>query len=172
MYELIPVLKKNSIDKIVDDLACRISSDYKNNELVLIGVLKGALVFLSDLMRRLTIPVKIDFVRVSSYGSGTSSSGKIRLTKEIEINIKNKDVLIIEDIVDTGLTLTYLVDYLKSFGPKSVKICSLLDKHERREVNIKVDYIGYVLKEGFIVGYGIDYNEDFRYLADIYHLKL
>ncbi len=172
MTEFIPVLKKDSIDIIVNDLARRISSDYKNSELILIGVLKGSVIFLSDLMRSLTIPVKIDFVRVSSYGSGTSSSGKINLTKDIEIDIKNKDVLIIEDIVDTGLTLTYLVDHFKSFGPKSVKICSLLDKHERRKTDIKVDYIGHAVKDGFLIGYGIDYNEDFRYLPDIYHMKL
>jgi hypoxanthine phosphoribosyltransferase len=122
-------------------------------------------------MRSISIPVKIDFVRVSSYGSGTSSSGKINLTKGIEIDIKNKHVLIVEDIVDTGLTLNYLVDYLKSFGPESVKICSLLDKHECRKIPIKVDYIGHEIKDVFVIGYGIDYNENFRQLPDIYYMK-
>ncbi|MBU4415503.1 MAG: hypoxanthine phosphoribosyltransferase, partial [Proteobacteria bacterium] len=123
MAELIPVLNEDKIEKLVADVAKKISDDYKDSELVLIGVLKGAFVFMSDLMRRITIPVKIDFVGISSYGSNTVSSGKIRLTREIEIDIKNKDVLIVEDIVDTGLTLKYLIDYLKSFDPKSVKIC-------------------------------------------------
>ncbi len=173
MPELIPVLRKDSIDKMVAEVAHKISSDYKDRELVLIGVLKGAFIFLADLARHLTIPVKIDFVRVASYGSGTSSSGNIRLTKEIEIDIKNKDVLIVEDIVDTGLTLAYLIDYLNSFGPNTVKICSLLDKSERRKTEIKIDYACHVVEKGlgFIVGYGIDYNEDYRHLPDIYHLK-
>lgn len=171
MPELIPVLRKDSIDKMVAEVAHKISSDYKNRELVLIGVLKGAFIFLADLARHLTIPVKIDFVRVASYGSGTSSSGNIRLTKEIEINIKNKDVLIVEDIVDTGLTLAYLIDYLNSFGPNTVKICSLLDKIERRKMEIKIDYACHVVGKGFIVGYGIDYNEDYRHLPEIYQLK-
>ena len=171
MPELIPFLSKNSIDKMVAEVAQKISSDYKDRELVLIGVLKGAFIFLADLARHLTIPVKIDFVRVASYGSGTSSSGTIHLTKEIEIDIKNKDVLIVEDIADTGLTLVYLIDYLNSFGPNTVKICSLLDKIERRKTKIKINYACHVVKKGFIVGYGIDYNENYRHLADIYHLK-
>jgi len=171
MPELIPFLSKDNIDKMVTEVAHKISSDYKDRELVLIGVLKGAFIFLADLARHLTIPVKIDFVRVASYGSGTSSSGTIHLTKEIEIDIKNKDVLIAEDIADTGLTLAYLIDYLNSFGPNTVKICSLLDKIERRKTKIKIDYACHVVKKGFIVGYGIDYNEDYRHLADIYHLK-
>jgi len=171
MPELIPFLQKDSIDKMVAEVARKISSDYKNRELVLIGVLKGAFIFLADLARHLTIPVKIDFVRVASYGSGTSSSGNIRLTKEIEIDIKNKDVLIVEDIADTGLTLTYLIDYLNSFGPNTVKVCSLLDKIERRKTKIKIDYTCHAVEKGFLVGYGIDYNEDYRQLPDIYCLK-
>lgn len=172
MTELIPVLNKNDIDKMVARVARKISSDYQNQELILIGILKGAFVFLSDLVRHLTIPVKLDFVRVCSYGSGTSSSGNIRLTKDIEIDIKNKNVLLVEDIVDTGLTLSYLIDYLKTFNPKTVKICALIDKHERREAKIKIHYACHEVTEGFLVGYGLDYNEDYRYLAGIYHLKL
>ncbi|MCG2757103.1 MAG: hypoxanthine phosphoribosyltransferase, partial [Desulfobacteraceae bacterium] len=171
MAELIPVLNEDKIEKLVADVAKKISDDYKDSELVLIGVLKGAFVFMSDLMRRITIPVKIDFVGISSYGSNTVSSGKIRLTREIEIDIKNKDVLIVEDIVDTGLTLKYLIDYLKSFDPKSVKICALLDKHERRKTEINIDYPCHRIEKGFIVGYGIDYAEDYRNLPAIYHLK-
>ena len=172
MPELIPVLNKNDIDKIVARVARKISSDYQDQELILIGILNGAFVFLSDLVRHLTIPVKLDFIRVCSYGSSDSSSGNIRLTKEIEIDVTNKDVLLVEDIVDTGLTLSYIVDYLKTFDPKTVKICALLDKHERRSENIKIDYACHEVDKGFIVGYGLDYNENYRNLAGIYHLKL
>lgn len=172
MPELVPVLKKDDIKKMVASVAHRISSDYKDRELVLIGVLKGAFVFLSDLARRLTIPVKIDFVNASSYGSDTTSSGEIHLSREIDIDVKDKDVLIVEDIVDTGLTLTYLIDYLKSLGPRSVKVCALIDKHERRKTKCNLDYSCHEVDKGFLVGYGLDYSEDYRHLPDIYHLKL
>jgi hypoxanthine phosphoribosyltransferase len=165
-------LNKNDIDNMVARVARKISSDYQDRELILIGILKGAFVFLSDLVRHLTIPVKLDFIRVCSYGSEVSSSGNIRLTKEIEIDVTNKDVLLVEDIVDTGLTLSYILDYLKAFGPKTVKICTLLDKHERRNANIKIDYACHEVDKGFLVGYGLDYNENYRNLAGIYHLKL
>jgi hypoxanthine phosphoribosyltransferase len=153
-------------------MARTISSDYKDHDLVLIGVLKGAFVFISDLVRHLSIPVKIDFIRVLSYVSGVSSSRDIQLTKDIEIDIKNKDVLIIEDIVDTGLTLKYLIDYLKTYHPKTVRVCTLIDKHERREVDVEIDYICHSVAEGFLVGYGLDYDEDYRYLPEVYHLQL
>ncbi len=172
MPELIPVLKKNDIDNIVAQVARKISSDYQDQELILIGVLKGAFVFLADLVRHLSIPVKVDFIGVSSYGSGTSTSGNIKLTKDIETDVKNKDVLVIEDIVDTGLTLTYIVDYIKTFEPKTVKVCVLVDKYERREAKIKIDYACYEADKGFLVGYGLDFNEDYRNLPEIYHLKL
>ena len=172
MPELIPVLNKNDIDNMVTRVASKISSDYQDHELILIGVLKGAFVFLSDLVRHLSIPVKLDFIRVCSYGSGVSSSGNIRLTKEIEMDVNNKDVLLVEDIVDTGLTLSYIIDYLKAFNPRTVKVCALIDKHERRNANIKVDYACHKAAEGFLVGYGLDYNENYRNLPCIYHLKL
>lgn len=172
MPELIPVLNKNDIANMVALVASKISSDYQDHELILIGVLKGAFVFLSDLVRHLSIPVKLDFIRVCSYGSGVSSSGNIRLTKEIEMDVNNKDVLLVEDIVDTGLTLSYIIDYLKAFNPRTVKICALIDKHERRNANIKVDYACHEAAEGFLVGYGLDYNENYRNLPCIYHLKL
>ena len=172
MPELIPVLKKNEIDKLVADTARRISADYKDSELVLVGILKGAFIFLSDLARQLSIPVKIDFIRASSYGHGTSSSGKIRVTKELETDIRDRDVLLVEDIVDTGLTLTCLIEYLNSFHPKSVRVCAFLDKRERREKEVAVDYVCKVMEEGFLVGYGLDYAEDYRSLPEIYHLKL
>lgn len=172
MPELIPVLKKSDINSMVAQVARRISSDYQDHELILIGVLKGAFVFLSDLMLNLSIPVQVDFIRVASYGSDTSSSGRINLTKAVEIDVKNKDVLVVEDIVDTGLTLSYIIDYLKSFKPNTVKVCTLLDKRQRRQANVKIDYACHIVTEGFLVGYGLDYDEDYRDLPEIYHLQL
>jgi len=172
MPELIPVLSKDDIDKRISVIAHRISNDYKNDELVFIGVLKGSFIFLSDIVRCLTIPVRIDFVGISSYGSGIYSSGNIRLTKKIELNVRDKDLLIIEDIIDTGSTLSYLIDYLNSFDPKTVKVCVLLDKSERRDKKINVDYVCHKVKKGFFVGYGLDYNENYRNLQGIYCLKL
>ncbi|RPH52795.1 MAG: hypoxanthine phosphoribosyltransferase [Desulfobacteraceae bacterium] len=172
MPELIPVIKKDEIESKIVDIARRISNDYKDSELILVGILKGAFVFMSDLMRRLTIPVQIDFICASSYGSGTSNSGDIKLTKELGIDICNKDVLIVEDIIDTGSTLLYLIEYLKSFGPKSISVCAMLDKRERRGTDIKIDYSCHVVEDGFLVGYGLDYAENYRNLPEIYHLKL
>jgi len=172
MPEFVPVLKKDEINKMVVDVARQISSDYKDRELILIGVLKGAFIFLSDLMRNLTIPVKVDFVGVSSYGNNNSSSGKIQLTKNLEVDIKGKNVLVVEDIIDSGLTSVWLVKYLKSFKPATVHVCALIDKRERRETQIQIDYACHVVKEGFLIGYGLDYAEDYRNLPGIYHLKL
>ena len=171
MPVLTPVVGEEEIKRAVADLAEQISSDYKGRELILVGVLKGAFVFLADLIRRLTIPVKVEFVRLASYGSETSTSGSIRLTKEIEIEIEQKDVLIVEDIVDTGLSLTFLIDHLKSFNPNSVCICALIDKRERRESAVQVDYSGCVVDRGFLVGYGLDYAEEYRGLPAIYDLE-
>jgi hypoxanthine phosphoribosyltransferase len=170
MPKLVPVLTKDEIEHVVAELARRISSDYRDRELVLIAVLKGAFIFLADLIRQLTIPVKVDFIRIASYFSNTSSSGEIQLTKEIEIDIKGKDVLIVEDIIDSGLTVDYILNYLKSFGPNTVKVCTLLDKTERRESDIQIDYAGHAAGKGFLVGYGLDYAEDYRYLPDVYDL--
>jgi hypoxanthine phosphoribosyltransferase len=170
MPKLVPVLTKDEIEQVVAGLAQRISSDYQDRELVLVAVLKGAFIFLSDLIRQLTIPVKVDFIRIASYFSNTSSTGEIQLTKEIEIDIKGKDVLIVEDIIDSGLTVDYILDYLKSFGPKTVMVCTLLDKTERREKDINIAYAGHAVEKGFLVGYGLDYAEDYRYLPEVYNL--
>lgn len=172
MPELVPVFTKDEIQRMVGAAARRISRDYKGRNLVLVGVLNGAFMFLADLARELSIPVQIDFVRVASYGAGTTSSGKLSLTKDLELDVHDKDVLIVEDIVDTGLTLSGLVDHLKSYGPLSVKICALIDKRERRERTVPVDYACQVVQEGFLVGYGLDYAEEYRSLPEIYHLKL
>jgi len=146
--------------------------DYQNQDLVLVGVLKGAFIFLSDLCRNLTVPVQVDFVQASSYGAGTSSSGNIELNLDIHLDIREKNVLIVEDIVDTGLTLSYLVEHVKGLGAKTVKICTLIDKRERREIDIDVDYACHVVDAGFLVGYGLDYAENYRELPGVYHLKL
>jgi len=172
MPEFLPVLKKDDINRMVVTVAHKISSDYKDKELILIGVLKGAFIFLSDLIRNLSIPVKVDFVGVSSYGNKTSSSGNIQLTKSLEIDIKRKNVLVVEDIIDSGLTLAWLIDYLMSFKPETVKACALLDKRERRKTQVQIEYTCHVVQEGFLVGYGLDYREDYRNLPEIYHLKL
>ena len=171
MPELIPVLKTEEIEESVATIARQISADYKGRPLVLVGVLKGAFIFLADLVRRLTIPIQVDFVRAASYGAGTTSSGKIELTKEIDLDITGKDVLVVEDIVDSGLTLTYLVDYLKRFKPATVRVCTLLDKHERRQSPVTVDYACHTIEKGFLVGYGLDYDETHRELPAIYHMK-
>jgi hypoxanthine phosphoribosyltransferase len=172
MPDLIPVLKKDEIDKLVSEVAQKISSDYQDRELVLIAVLKGAFMFLSDLARRLTIPAQIDFLRVASYGVNSSSSGKIQFTKEIEVNIRDKDVLIIEDIIDTGLSMRFILDHLKSLEPKTLKVCVLIDKYERREADITIDYGCHTLEKGFLVGYGLDYAEKYRNLPEVYQLNL
>jgi hypoxanthine phosphoribosyltransferase len=172
MPELIPLLAKNDLTQKISAIAQQISSDYENREIILIGILKGAFVFLADLIRKLSIPVKIDFIGASSYGSETVSSESIRITKELDVDVKDKDVLIIEDIVDTGLTLAFIVEHLKSLKAKSVKICTLIDKRERRKTNIELAYACHVVKKGFIVGYGLDYAEEFRELPGVYELKL
>ena len=172
MSEFIPVLTKKEIDAQVSHIAQVISADYKDRELILIGILKGAFIFLSDLIRQLTIPVKVDFMCVSSYGDHTTSLGRIKLIKDVDININNKDVLIVEDIVDTGITLSYLVDHLHASGASSVRICMLIDKRERRETDVRVDYACHTVDKGFLVGYGLDYAEFYRNLPEVYHLKL
>ncbi|MFO7706751.1 MAG: hypoxanthine phosphoribosyltransferase [Desulfobacterales bacterium] len=172
MPELKPVLPAEEIDRLVGDLASRISSDYRGRDLVLVAVLKGAFVFLSDLARKLTIPVKIDFVQAASYGSGSASSGHIRLTKELGVDIRDKDVLLVEDIIDTGLTIDTLLDYLRSFHPRSLAVCALIDKRERREREIPAAYVGREVAKGFLVGYGLDYAEEYRNLPGIYDLNL
>ncbi len=172
MPELVPFLTKEEIDSKIIEVARAISEDYKDREIILIGTLKGSFIFLADLARHLTVPVKVDFIRASSYGAGTTTSGKVVITKDINFDIKGKDVMIIEDIVDTGLTLSHLIEYFKSYEPRSVKVCALLDKHERRDVEVTVDYSCHTLEEGFLVGYGLDYNEEYRNLPAIYHLKL
>jgi hypoxanthine phosphoribosyltransferase len=166
-YRLNPLLSQEQIASIVQHLADQISKDYGGKELVLVCILKGAFMFLSDLVRNLKVPVKIDFVRLASYGSGMKTRGIIEITKDVEIPIEGKDVLIIEDIIDSGRTLQFLKDRLSLANPHSVKICALLDKKARREVEMEADYLGTEVDDVFIVGYGIDFNEDYRYLPEV-----
>ena len=137
----------------------------------MIGVLKGAFMFLADLLRHLSIPVEVDFVRLSSYGCRTETSGVVRMTKELESDIRGRDVIVVEDIVDTGLSLKFLLEELRAQGPSSLRVCALVDKRARREVEVRVDYVGFEIEEGFIVGYGIDYAERYRELPEIYVLE-
>lgn len=173
MPELIPVLDKDAIAQKVADVAKKISSDYADSDLVLIGVLKGAFVFLADLIRQLTLQrFTIDFVRVASYGRGSESSGDVRILKDIETDIAGKDVLIVEDILDTGLTMAYLVQKLKLRQPRTIKICTFIDKLERRQTDLHPDYVCHQIVQGFIVGYGLDYAEAYRHLPGLYHIKM
>jgi hypoxanthine phosphoribosyltransferase len=173
MPELIPVLNKDAIAEKVADAARKISLDYKNGDLIIIGVLKGAFVFLADLIRQLTIDTfLVDFVRVSSYGDKSETSGNIRMIKDIEADIRGKDVLIVEDIIDSGLTLAFLCKQLKLRQPRTIKICTLIDKLERRKTDLQPDYVCHKMDSGFIVGYGLDYAESYRNLPGLYHLKI
>jgi hypoxanthine phosphoribosyltransferase len=171
MAELTTILTQGDLKKIIALLARRISSDYDGCELLCIGVLKGAFIFMSDLIRMLTVPVKVDFLQASSYGLKTVSSGRPRVTGNIDTVVDGKDLLLIEDIIDTGMTLKRIMDHLKTLHPKSVKVCTLIDKRERRDVQVPIDYAGYVANGGFLVGYGLDYAEEYRNLPGIFQLN-
>lgn len=173
MPDFTPVIKKDEIEQQIRRIAKIISADYQGRELVMVGVLKGAFLFLADLARQLTLEsVKIDFLQASSYGADTVSSENIVLKKDIDIDIRDKDVLVVEDIVDTGLTLAYLIDHLKGLGPRSIKVCAMIDKTERRKAAVAVDYACASVEKGFLVGYGLDHAEQYRNLPEIYHMKL
>lgn len=166
------VISKEQIREKVAELADRISRDYAGQELVLIGVLNGAFIFLADLVRAVSIPHQIDFIRVASYGKSDSSSGSIRLTKDVELDLTGKHILLVEDIIDTGSTLAWLVKKFTSKKTASVRLCTLIDKKERRRSDVKIDYVGFSLEQGFLVGYGLDYAEQYRYLPEICSLEL
>ncbi len=165
------LLPRDEIQQRVRELALEISKDYEGKELILVGILNGVIFFFTDLVRNLHIPIKLDFIRAASYGAGTESSGTIRMSKDVEIDIEGQHVILVEDIVDTGLTLSKIKEKLLERGPKSVKICVLIDKRERRQTQVPIDYCGFHIEEGFIVGYGLDFNERYRDLADIFVLK-
>jgi hypoxanthine phosphoribosyltransferase len=171
MPQFIPLISELEISRQIKKIGKKISKDYKTRDLVLIGILKGSFIFLSDLTRQISIDHEIDLMGAASY-KGTSSTGQIVFTKQPDLELANRDILLVEDIVDTGNTLLKIVEFVQLLNPNSIKICSLIDKHERREVKIKVDYSCFLLDKGFIVGYGLDYNEKYRNLPAIYDLKL
>jgi len=164
------LVSEEAVRAKVAELGQRISADYAGEELLLIGLLRGAIVFLSDLMRTITIPVRLDFIGISSYGA-TTDSGAVRLVMDLETDISGRHVLVVEDIVDTGKTLSYLVETLKARQPASLRICALLDKPDRRQVPIDVDYVGFVIPDKFVVGYGLDFAESYRNLPFVGVLK-
>lgn len=156
---------------VVRRVGAEISRDYADSEPVLVGILKGSVVFMTDLMRALTIPCSIDFMVVSSYGSGTKTSGVVQILKDLNQPIEGKDVILVEDILDSGMTLAYVTRFLQARNPKSIRVCTLLDKPARRKADIAADYKGYDVPDEFIVGYGLDYNEQYRNLPYIGVLK-
>lgn len=166
------LLSGEQLKEIVQRLGKQISADYKGEKLLLVSVLKGSVVFMGDLMRAITIPCYIDFMSVSSYGSGTKSSGVVKIIKDLDTNeVEGANLLIVEDILDSGKTLSYLTDLLRQRKPKSIKICTLLDKPERRVVDLTPDYSGAVIPDAFVVGYGLDFDEKYRNLPYVGILK-
>ena len=159
---------QEEIARQVKRLGNEISNDYPDSEILLVGVLKGSFLFVADLARAIRSPLIVDFVRIASYGSDTQSSGIVEIRKDLELPIKDRDVIIVEDIVDSGQTLESLYNLLLRRGPRSLKICTLIDKTARREVSIRSDYVGFSLDDGFIIGYGLDYAERYRNLPDIH----
>jgi hypoxanthine phosphoribosyltransferase len=155
----------------VSELGCRITADYAGHDLVLVGVLKGAVMFMVDLARQIDLPLEIDFMATSSYGQSTESSGVVRILKDLDRSIAGRDVLIVEDIVDTGLTLKYLLELLADRGPRSIRVCALIDKAKARKAAVDLDYVGFRIPDEFVVGYGLDYGEVYRNLPYVGVLK-
>ncbi|HIW74885.1 MAG TPA: hypoxanthine phosphoribosyltransferase [Firmicutes bacterium] len=165
------LFSEERLAEIVKEIGKRISKDYEGRNLVMISVLKGSLIFMADLMRAVTIPCSIDFLSVSSYGSGTTTTGEVRILKDLDTSLEGKDVLVVEDILDSGVTLSFLLKNLRARHPESIRLCTLLDKPERRRVDIRPDYVGAQVPDEFIVGYGLDYAEKYRNLPYIGVLK-
>jgi hypoxanthine phosphoribosyltransferase len=165
------LISQKEIEAKVVEIAKKIEKDYENQELLVVGVLKGAFVFVSDLVRNINLDLSLDFMAVSSYGMSTQSSGVVKINKDIEMDITGKNVIIVEDIIDTGLTLKYIKEYLSGKNAKSVRICTLLDKPSRRKCDVEVDYIGFEIEDLFIVGYGIDCKEKYRNLPYIAYVQ-
>lgn len=160
----------SEIDGICKTLGKRITQDYKNKDLVVIGILKGGLIFLADLVRNIDLDFQLDFVRLSSYGHSTITSGTVDIHLDVSLDIKNKHVLVVEDILDTGITLDFFTKHLRSFEPADIQVCTLLDKPSRRRINVDAKYIGKKIEDHFVVGYGLDYKENCRNYGDIYQV--
>ena len=167
MPKLEVLIDQETIRKRVAELADEIRTDYADRHPILIGVLKGSFVFMADLIRALNMPVEIDFIGISSYGSGTESSGKIEIVSGLKSALEGRDVLVIEDIADTGLSLSFLLTCLRARKPSSLKVCALFNKPSRRKVPLTIDYSGFDIPDEFVVGYGLDYDEKYRYLPDL-----
>ena len=161
------LLTEEEVDRKIQEIGDQISRDYAGKQVHLVCVLKGGSFFMCELAKRITVPVSLDFMSVSSYGSDTKSSGVVKIAKDLDEPLKDKDVIVIEDIVDSGRTLSYLLEMLNSRGPKSLSLCTLLDKPERRVVDVKVDYTGFQIPDEFVVGYGLDYDQRYRNLPYI-----
>lgn len=161
------LLTEQEVDERIQAIGEQISKDYAGRQVHLICVLKGGSFFMCELAKRITVPVSLDFMSVSSYGSETKSSGVVKIVKDLDESIKDKDVLVVEDIVDSGRTLSYLMDMLNDRGPASLRLCTLLDKPERRVVDVNVDYTGFQIPDEFVVGYGLDYDQKYRNLPYI-----
>ena len=162
---------RDAIATQVKRLAAEISSDFSGEDVLLICVLKGSFLFFADLVREISVPIVVDFVRLASYGSETQSSGIVEIRKDVEMSLKNKNVIIIEDIIDSGLTIETLYHRLEQRNPKSLKVCTLIDKRGRREVEFEAEYIGFTMEHGFIIGYGLDLDERYRNLSEIYLIE-
>ena len=169
-YRLVERIDPQGVTKLVSELADRINRDYEGRSLLVIGILKGSFIFMADLVRRLSLPVKLDFVRLASYGDKAESSGRVQITKRIELPVQGHDVLVVEDIVDTGVTLKWFLEHLREHRPESVRVCALIDKRERREVEVPLDYVGISVEKGFLVGYGLDFSEKHRNLPGIFEV--
>ena len=161
------LLTEEEVDKRIQEIGEQISKDYAGKQVHLVCVLKGGSFFMCELAKRITVPVSLDFMSVSSYGAGTSSSGVVKIVQDLATSIEGKNVLVIEDIIDSGRTLSYLMQNLKTRKPKSLKLCTLLDKPDRRVVEVPVDYVGFVIPDEFVVGYGMDYDQRYRNLPYI-----
>ncbi len=161
------MLSEEKVDQRIREIADQINQDYKGKQVHLICVLKGGAFFMVELAKRLTVPVSLDFMSVSSYGGGTESSGIVKIVKDLDETLEGKDVLVVEDIVDSGRTLSYLLEMLKKRGPKSLALCTLLDKPSRRVIEVKVDYTGFQIPDEFVIGYGLDYDQRYRNLPYI-----
>ena len=161
------LFRRQEIEATVRKLAAEIRRDYQGKHPLLIGILKGSFVFMADLIRLLDFPLEVEFIKLSSYGRGKESSGKVKVVQGLRSQVRGRDVLVVEDIVDTGLTVAFLLDYLRKKRPASVKLCALTDKPARHQIPITIDYLGFTVPDKFIVGYGIDWDEKFRNLPDI-----
>ena len=171
MGEIKVLIDEEKLEKRVQEIATQIEEEYKGKELTLICILKGSIFFTVDLAKKINGDVRLEFIRVSSYNEGTESSGEIKMKLDLKDSIQGKDVIVIEDIIDTGRTLSYLIEYLKMKKPNSVKLCALLDKPDRRVVDVKVDYTGFQIPDKFVIGYGLDYDEKYRNLPYVGYIE-